>query len=49
VLNIGKVLRGKERYLLDQVAGSQRDYYTGAGEAPGQWARDGRRRTRHRR
>jgi conjugative relaxase-like TrwC/TraI family protein len=38
VLNIGKVLRGKERYLLDQVAGSQRDYYTGAGEAPGQWA-----------
>ena len=38
MLNIGKVLRGKERYLLDQVAGSQRDYYTGAGEAPGQWA-----------
>jgi conjugative relaxase-like TrwC/TraI family protein len=38
VLNIGKVFRGKERYLLDQVAGSQRDYYTGAGEAPGQWA-----------
>ena len=37
VLNIGKLLRGKERYYLDQVARSQEEYYTGAGEAPGQW------------
>jgi conjugative relaxase-like TrwC/TraI family protein len=38
VLNIGKLLRGKERYYLDQVARSQEEYYIGAGEAPGQWA-----------
>src|SRR6266536_2055627 len=38
VLNIGKLLRGKQRYYLDQVARSQEEYYTGAGEAPGQWA-----------
>jgi conjugative relaxase-like TrwC/TraI family protein len=38
VLNIGKLLRGKERYYLDQVARSQEEYYTGAGEAPGHWA-----------
>ena len=38
MLNIGKLLRGKERYYLDQVARSQEEYYTGAGEAPGQWA-----------
>jgi len=37
VLNIGKVLGGKESYYLDQVARSQQDYYTGAGEAPGVW------------
>src|SRR6266540_2540637 len=38
VLNIGKLLRGKQRYYLDQVARSQEEYYTGAGEAPGHWA-----------
>lgn len=38
MLNIGKLLRGKERYYLDKVARSQEEYYTGAGEAPGQWA-----------
>jgi conjugative relaxase-like TrwC/TraI family protein len=38
VLNIGKLLRGKDRYYLDQVARSLEEYYTGAGEAPGQWA-----------
>jgi conjugative relaxase-like TrwC/TraI family protein len=38
VLNIGKLLRGKERYYLDQVARSQEEYYIGAGEAPGHWA-----------
>ncbi len=38
MLNIGKLLRGKQRYYLDQVARSQEEYYTGAGEAPGQWA-----------
>ena len=37
MLNIGKVLGGKESYYLDQVARSQQDYYTGAGEAPGVW------------
>ena len=40
MLNIGKVFCGKDakRYFFDRVARSQRDYYTGAGEAPGQWA-----------
>src|SRR5215218_5825993 len=40
VLNIGKVLRGMDakHYFLDRVARDQRDYYTGAGEAPGEWA-----------
>jgi conjugative relaxase-like TrwC/TraI family protein len=38
VLNIGKMFRGKERYYLDKVGRSQEEYYTGAGEAPGQWA-----------
>jgi conjugative relaxase-like TrwC/TraI family protein len=40
VLNIGKVLRGKDakHYFLDRVARDQLDYYTGAGEAPGEWA-----------
>jgi conjugative relaxase-like TrwC/TraI family protein len=38
VLNIGKLLGGKERYYLDKVARSQEEYYTGAGEAPGEWA-----------
>src|SRR6266542_3459152 len=38
VFNIGKLLRGKQRYYLDQVARSQEEYYTGAGEAPGHWA-----------
>jgi conjugative relaxase-like TrwC/TraI family protein len=37
VLNIGKVIRGKEDYCLDRVARSQEEYYTGAGEAPGYW------------
>jgi conjugative relaxase-like TrwC/TraI family protein len=37
VLNIGKLLRGREHYYLDKVARSQEEYYTGAGEAPGQW------------
>jgi conjugative relaxase-like TrwC/TraI family protein len=40
VLNVGKVRSGKDAkdYFLDRVARSQSDYYTGAGEAPGQWA-----------
>src|SRR6266536_5648736 len=37
VLNIGKVVRGREDYCLDRVADSQEEYYTGAGEAPGYW------------
>ena len=36
MLNIGKVVRGREDYCLDRVADSQEEY-TGAGEAPGYW------------
>ncbi len=37
MLSIGKLGRGQERYYLDKVAGGAEDYYTGEGEAPGEW------------
>jgi conjugative relaxase-like TrwC/TraI family protein len=38
VLSIGKLGQGQADYYLDSVARGVEDYYTGAGEAPGQWA-----------
>jgi len=37
VLSIGKITAGKASYYEDQVAGGRDDYYSGRGEAPGQW------------
>jgi conjugative relaxase-like TrwC/TraI family protein len=37
VLSIGKLGQGQESYYLEAVAQGVEDYYTGAGEAPGQW------------
>jgi len=38
VLSIGKIALGQHRYYERQVAGGGDDYYSGRGEAPGQWA-----------
>ena len=38
VLSIAKLRVGQEAYQLSGVAQSLDDYYTGAGEASGQWA-----------
>jgi hypothetical protein len=37
VLSIGKLGQGQESYYLEAVAQGVEDYYTGAGETPGQW------------
>jgi Ti-type conjugative transfer relaxase TraA len=37
VLTLGALAPGKAQYYLDTVASGVEDYYTGAGEAPGQW------------
>ena len=37
MLSIGKLLPGRAEYYLGTVANGVEDYYTGAGEAPGQW------------
>lgn len=37
MLSIGKLLPGRADYYLGTVATGVEDYYTGAGEAPGQW------------
>jgi conjugative relaxase-like TrwC/TraI family protein len=37
VLSIGKLGRGQEGYYLSAVALGVEDYYTGEGEAPGEW------------
>ncbi|MBW3643395.1 MAG: relaxase domain-containing protein, partial [Actinobacteria bacterium] len=37
MLSIGKLGRGQEDYYLSTVAKGVEDYYTGAGEAPGEW------------
>ncbi|MEK6251468.1 MAG: MobF family relaxase [Actinomycetota bacterium] len=40
VLTIGKLGAGQERYYLEQVADGAEDYYSGEGEAPGEWKGD---------
>jgi conjugative relaxase-like TrwC/TraI family protein len=43
MLSIGKLGAGQERYYLDKVAEGAEDYYTGKGEAEGQWLGDAAR------
>ncbi len=40
MLSIGKLGRGQERYYLDKVAEGAEDYYSGEGEAAGEWLGD---------
>jgi conjugative relaxase-like TrwC/TraI family protein len=40
MLSIGKLGIGQERYYLDKVAEGAEDYYSGEGEAEGQWLGD---------
>jgi conjugative relaxase-like TrwC/TraI family protein len=40
MLSIGKLGRGQERYYLDKVAEGAEEYYSGEGEAPGEWIGD---------
>ncbi len=40
MLSIGKLGIGQERYYLDKVAEGAEDYYSGEGEAPGEWIGD---------
>jgi conjugative relaxase-like TrwC/TraI family protein len=37
MLSIGKIALGQHRYYEQQVAQGHGDYYTGRGEAPGEW------------
>ncbi len=41
MLSIGKMVAGSEKYYLDTVAKGHEEYYTGSGEAPGQWLGSG--------
>jgi conjugative relaxase-like TrwC/TraI family protein len=41
MLSVGKLGRGQQRYYLEKVAEGAEDYYSGKGEAPGQWFGDG--------
>ena len=41
MLSIGKLGKGQENYYLATVAKGVEDYYTGAGESPGEWAGTG--------
>ena len=43
MLSIGKVAAGQHRYYEEQVARGADDYYTGRGEAPGEWVGAGAR------
>ncbi len=38
MLSIGKIRSGQEAYYSRQVAAGRDDYYSGKGEAPGEWA-----------
>jgi conjugative relaxase-like TrwC/TraI family protein len=38
LLSIGKIRAGQETYYSRQVAAGRDDYYSGKGEAPGEWA-----------
>ena len=40
MLSIGKLGKGQERYYLDKVAEGAEDYYSGEGEAAGEWIGD---------
>jgi conjugative relaxase-like TrwC/TraI family protein len=42
VLSIGKMVAGAEDYYIKTVASGREEYYTGTGEAPGQWLGAGR-------
>ncbi len=44
MLSIGKLAPGRQEYYLDTVAAGVEDYYTGSGEAPGQWYGSGSER-----
>jgi conjugative relaxase-like TrwC/TraI family protein len=37
MLSVGKLAQGQERYYERQVAHGRDDYYSGKGEAPGEW------------
>ena len=37
MLSIGKIRAGQEAYYSRQVAAGRDDYYSGKGEAPGEW------------
>jgi conjugative relaxase-like TrwC/TraI family protein len=41
VLSIGKMVAGAENYYLCVVAQGKEEYYTGTGEAPGNWMGNG--------
>src|ERR1700690_2482668 len=41
MLSIGKLALGQQRYYEQQVAQGHDDYYSGRGEAPGEWAGTG--------
>ncbi len=43
MLSIGKIALGQHRYYEQQVAGGGDDYYSGRGEAPGEWVGAGAR------
>jgi conjugative relaxase-like TrwC/TraI family protein len=43
MLSIGKIALGQHRYYEQQVAQGADDYYTGRGEAPGEWVGAGAR------
>src|ERR1700729_885309 len=43
MLSIGKLVLGQQRYYEQQVAQGGDDYYSGRGEAPGEWAGAGAR------
>jgi len=40
MLSAGRLGRGQERYYLEKVAEGAEDYYSGEGEAPGEWTGD---------
>ncbi|MBW8059199.1 MAG: relaxase domain-containing protein [Solirubrobacterales bacterium] len=40
MLTIGKLGKGQERYYIEKVAEGAEDYYSGEGEAPGEWIGD---------
>src|ERR1700716_3370143 len=43
MLSIGKIALGQHRYYEQQVAQGRDDYYSGRGEAPGEWVGAGAR------